>query len=334
MASRPCEIPHNKPPMIEKQLQSVVIRNTTDNEEASELPPIPFLTLPYDIRLQIYRWAVGNRMIHIVAKNATCPLHPHYCTSRVSEAQKYEYYSKPVVFKNRIDFWMRPRDAPLYDLHRFCGYPTDGATPEDAVRRKLDLGLLRVSQEAYREAGKCFWMSNRWSFASTTALRRFLVEVPPQMISLIRHLHLTMHVDGDLEHPKEDDSIYDSPGTIFNITAWKKILDDIMPVRFKEVQTLNLSIYLQGHPGCYRRSQGPEFSAMFQSLRRLRLKEFTVVMNQNTLADCHQRLHIHNHNNDTHGLSVNTSLSRTFFERKELMRVWAEEIREVVLGKE
>ena len=99
--------------MIEKELQTVVLRNTADNEEASEPPPFPFLILPYDVRLQIYRWAVSNRMIHIVARNATRPLHPHYCISNVSEAQKYEYYSKPVVFKNRIDFWMRPRDVSL-----------------------------------------------------------------------------------------------------------------------------------------------------------------------------------------------------------------------------
>lgn len=178
-------------------------------------------------------------------------------------------------------------------------------------------------------------MSNRWSFASINALRRFLIEVPPQMISLIRHLHLTMDVDGDLSYPGSDqhindDSISKYPTLITDIAAWKKILDDIMPVRFKEVQTLNLSIYLQGYPSCFRRSQGREFSAMFQSLRRLRLKEFTVIMDQNTSAGCDQRLH----DSDTHGLGVDRSLKRTFFQRKELMRVWAEEIREVVLGQE
>ena len=113
IASPPYQIPHNKPPTIDKQLQSLVLGNTSNNEEASEIPPIPFLTLPYDVRLQIYRWAVGNRMIHIVAKRAINPLRRHYCTSHVSEAQIYEDYSKPVVFKNRVDTWMRPRQVSL-----------------------------------------------------------------------------------------------------------------------------------------------------------------------------------------------------------------------------
>ena len=147
-------------------------------------------------------------------------------------------------------------------------------------------------------------------------------------------MHLKMHVDGDLSYPKpakQVDEEAEVPCPKTDIAAWKRVLDDIMPLWFTGLQTLNLSIYIQGYPSCYRQSQGRKFSAMFQSLRPLRLKEFTVIMNQNIYTDCDQRLH----DNDAHDRDKQNmqNLKPTFFQRKELMRIWAEEIREVVLGK-
>ena len=67
---------------------------------------------------------------------------------------------------------------------------------------------------------------------------------------------------------------------------------------------------------------------MFRPLRQLRaLRVFTVVINDAQMASqCAQAVH--------HGETHKSAARYTFFVRKEVRRVWAEEIRGVVLGGE
>ena len=76
--------------------------------ESQPTKVLQFTDLPTEVRLQIYRAAIGDRLIHIQAKFSRYPSIPvrltHYiCHSQLSEVAIYDQFSQPVVFKNRID---------------------------------------------------------------------------------------------------------------------------------------------------------------------------------------------------------------------------------------
>ena len=108
---------------------------------------------------------------------------------------------------------------------------------------------------------------------------------------------------------------------------WQDLLHKL-PSQFPELASLHVAITLGGYVTCFWLSQGTEITGMFCPLRQLRrLGVFTVVINDTQMTnECTQ---------DVHDEKTHASAARyTFFARKEVRRVWAEEIREVVLGGE
>ena len=101
-------------------------------------PAFPFLELPPEIRLRIYRWAVGNRAIHISHQYKGWPhttpskLCHSFCRCTMSEFEIYEKYAQPVTFKNRVDWHMRPREETVSKPHDCCS-PSSKATLEVGV---------------------------------------------------------------------------------------------------------------------------------------------------------------------------------------------------------
>ena len=100
----------------------------------------------------------------------------------------------------------------------------------------------------------------------------------------------------------------------------------MLPLHFPKLESLHMSTTLFSHVTCFRLSQGMAFTEMFLPLRQLaRLRVFKMVITDHGVRDsCPQEVH----DNETHAREPRY----TFWARKEVRRVWAEEIRDVVLG--
>ncbi|KAG7002102.1 hypothetical protein G7Y79_00029g063980 [Physcia stellaris] len=226
----------------------------------------------------------------------------------MSQLEIYEEYAQPVKFKNRVDWHMRPREETVSKPHDDC-CPSSKATLEVGVATTLDLYLLRSSREAHREAGRLLYSSNKWLFDDVSAFRDWLAAVPPVFLPLVQHVGLQMAMSGDLANVNS------------SVATWKTILCDTLP--------------------------SSAFTSIFRPLRRLRqIEEFTVVMKPDGGSDCFglQKLHpdwcgqpLHDHDSHvasdgSHEYSMNKKAR--FWERTEARRVWAEEIRAMVLRTE
>ena len=304
------------------------MKSVSTNPKPSPAMAFAFDMLPAKIHLEIYRWAVGNRTIHVrdallsvpnqtKSNGLSCPYRLRYyvCKSRLSEAEIYESYNKPVVFKNRIDWHMRPRLETMSNLHFGC------ICTEQRASLHIDLNILAASREAHDEAVKAFYSTNKWSFRDTSALEKWLAAIPDEFLLLVQHVHLELRMTRYVTDVRS------------GLAEWRVMLSHAIHTKLPNLRSLNLTITLGGFATCWRESQGEAFTNVFRPLRQLKqLREFTVVMNPST-DSCEQGLHDEN----THTPFDNCAeydKKETFWERKELRRVWAEEIRDFVLKRE
>ena len=132
-----------------------------------------------------------------------------------------------------------------------------------------------------------------------------------------------------------------------SVAAWKSVLCDTLPVGLPGLRTLNLSIELEGFVTCWRKAQSSAFTSIFRPLRQLQqIEEFTVVMKPDGASDCFGLQKLHPdwcgqpvHDQDSHVASdgsheYSMNKKARFWERTEARRVWAEEIRAMVLRTE
>ena len=231
-----------------------------------------------------------------------------------------------MVFRNRIDEHTRPREEEDPDPHFSC-------IPRHylAMPPFLDTQILQVSREARYEGLKLLYGTNMRSFADPWILKKWLgmtdsledapwsqTLMPPWgMVASIRHLRLDLRLD-----TVSWEQIIVEPRRMEGL--WRDILL-VLPLHFPNLGSLHLSITLFGYVTCSRLSQGMELTEMFRPLRQLgRLKVFTVVINDRASREyCAQEVH----DKETHA----SAPRHTFFARKEVRTVWAEEIRKLVL---
>ena len=184
--------------------------------------------------------------------------------------------------------------------------------------------LLTISSETHREASKLFYATNTFSFRDTVTPEQFLAKVPADLLSSIKTVHLELHLEGN---------IWDQSSST---AKWRSCLADTIVEEYANIKSLHLTIYLSGFVTCWRNSQGQDVTSMFRSLRHLKqLWAFTVVILEN-LGDyyrepyCRQRVH----EEEAHIFRMYEPHQEEYCRRKEIMRQWAEDIREVVLRKE
>ena len=306
-----------------------------------------FNYLPPEIRIQIYRHAIGERMIHIyerhVKQRSASPgfnyeefsgsgtpspvwrLSHQVCQSSMSESDICGAYAQPVVFANRIDRHMRPREEPegLCKAHRTCYQKwRENQDP-------LNLGLLATSREAYFEATRLMYATNTWPFTNAPTFKRWFSTVPKRMLPCIRHLRFVIHIAAHYPHAVK----------IAGRRTWDEIIAQDIPSKFPGLRSLHVAIKLGGYVTCFRKSQARyalamtgmlrpfrqifDITEMFRPLRQLRELSVFTVRFDDEVWDCGQKWH----DVETHELAR----KETFYQRREVSREWAEEIRELVL---
>lgn len=287
---------------------------------------------------------MGDRLIHIHEKVPLIvtprggrewgnpELAHHLCKSRLSEMEHYESYAAPVVFKDRWDMHTRPRqEVDSGNPHCRCGSWHYLDAPHI-----VDLSILQLSREARYEGLQFLYKTNSWSFAQPAILDKWLARTNSPATRWSRSLMPPQNLAGSIRHLRFEMKLYqwvyeDRSGTIWTrgeqTDQWRDLLLRL-PSQFPRLLTLHVAICLGGYVTCHRLSRGNDITGMFRPLRLLRgLKVFTVVVNDAQTVDrCTSVMH------DEETQRVGGRY--TFFERKEVRRVWAEEMRGVVLGGE
>lgn len=270
-------------------------------------------------------WAVGNRLIHIAQTTDPYTMNPyqlgvkyklyHYaCLTEGSETAICNAHTSPLSSEQPTNQCSRLFHGPLCQPHGDCDRQL-------RFSPAVDLRLLAVSPEFYREGTAALYSANIFSFCEIGALKRWFREVSSANLDAIHHLRLQMRLEGH---------VHDGTSTFALAEAIKRLC-----IEMPNLRSLELALSLRGYLTCWRKSQASEFTDMFRPLRRLEdLRNLTVVLNEDTRGMmpnwddgdwCVQRLC----DRDTHESPDGENAVR----RGELGEVWAEEIREVVLRK-
>lgn len=308
---------------------------------------IDLAKFPDEIRLHVYEWTVGKRTIHVRSKQVTegpktyIQIFHHTCRCPYSETEIYNACSKSIASPDSDT----QGKLAIYP-HKLCSHCPENCTHRDngfpalEPLKAVDLSLLATSSEANDEAKKLFYSTNTFSFQWERDLRSWLLTVPADMKPWVRSLHLKTSVfAGELTQ------------TIAQL-----------PAELPNLRTVHISIIWFGFVTCRRLNHDEkEIAKIFRPLRQLqKLKTFTVVM-KDVLAPSFTGCTTWEHDAGTHDYEKETPGSELdqdhlFWDhgdsshcgeyrskedntnnvevRRELCRVWAEEIREVVLSAE
>ena len=194
----------------------------------------------------------------------------------------------------------------------------------DCPREKIDLGLLHMSREAYTISKRALYAYNVFSFESLDALKHWIIKLSPDAQLSVQKIHLELqwvygHIR-DVRHP--------ATWHHKDLLLWRRFLDEDFTVQLPNIKELHIDISVDGRITCWREVQGPDLTQMFLPLRRLRaLKrgKLTVTFTElNSNLGC--PLLNYDHDESEHSLATGV----TFWDRKEVRRQWAEEIRDLI----
>ena len=251
---------------------------------------------------------MGNRQIHIHSHHGR--LSHVICRQKLSEMEIFQLFIKPASFRNRIDFHLRLAEEPLEveNPHWQC-IPCWST----CIRDMLDLRLLATSSEIREQATKLMYQTNTFSFETLPVLNRWLPMVPPHLLACVQHLNIEMPF---------------SHGTITNDRFdWALFFPKDINAKLPHIKSLNLAVLLDGLVTCWRNTFLRDVCTdTFRPLRQLKhLRTFTIVINEHKERNPGYHVFCEDQTHDRNP-------RYTFWARKEIRRVWAEEIREMVLG--
>ena len=306
---------------------SFIEKDCCDPHESSTNSSFPFLKLPKEIQYQIYEWIVGNRTLHVGyswPEPDDPPFSGHVywyrCYSQYSQFELYDSYAAPVIFEDKMGSIV-PQEERKFDFEKLCLCVA-------RTRYFVDLRLLGVSKETAREAHRLFYSSNTWNFRHADIFGAWLALTPAEKLALVHRLHLEIPFDHRMS----------KPGGL--VDHWKNTLTDQAIAQLPSVQVLHLELYVSrfvlqpdtGSPpslpgSISRQAKGNVIAELLQPLQKLkRLKTCTVVMVEKEY-DFAMRLHRRNWYFD------NKDRERGLWARKEALRLWAEDIKGLILSR-
>ena len=191
-------------------------------------------------------------------------------------------------------------NAPHYECHRRL-----------LPRVTLDLRLLATSSQIRKDATRVIYTTNTFSFQAHNILKRWLQMVPPHLLTYVQHLNIEM----PMGYPQ------------FEADSWRVLYSGDLNAKIPHLKSLSLGVLMHGLVTCWRNNpiSRRAFMNTFRPLRQLNcLQTFTIVINEHIMHDVsmHERCA-----DSTHDEPPRYS----YWPRKELRRVWAEEVREMVL---
>ncbi|KAL8792038.1 MAG: hypothetical protein Q9195_005379 [Heterodermia aff. obscurata] len=285
----------------------------------------PFLKLPKEIQYQIYEWLVGNRTLHVkhtlamvLPAHQIIARHGHLywftCHAKSTQFDVYNSYAKPVSFEDEMGSTL-PKENSSFESDVGCRCWLD-----ERARHYIDLPLLTVSRETAREALRLFYSTNTWKFTSVDEFRIWLRVIPPEKLTLVHRLHLVIYINVFMSKPGS------------NVARWKTALSDQVVAQLPNLKVLHIELYvarfvrrvITSPPFLTfsRQEKGKDLAKLFEPLQKLaNLKHCTVVM-----IDNKSDYYLKHYGAMWHG-------DEPEWKRKEALRVWAEDIRSLILSR-
>ena len=159
------------------------------------------LSLPPELRFEIWSYVLGHNMIHIFhAGQESCLPHvisagsgklmSYVCASNISEPQVYKKVQEKShrEDRRRWPYWIQNR-------HSLCGSQpvrwTRSFMPPWRTRacEKPCLNVLRVCRQLYSEATPVLWQTNVFSFLGSAPLQNFIHMLTPVQKKALRKIH-------------------------------------------------------------------------------------------------------------------------------------------------
>ena len=182
------------------------------------------LQLPLDIRLLIWTYICGDKLLHIHQDNEDDEVVYRICRSPDSEEIIHKRFTKRGNYSTKS----LPEYADPWSYHRTC----------ELFRHNLDLRFLHVCKSIYEEAKQIPYQSNIFSFPYLAMLTLFHRTFPPQHRDRVRRLHLHMDMGPKIINHQDDKS-------------WQDTLSLRLIPAFKNITHINISVVL-GSTACWR----------------------------------------------------------------------------------
>ena len=212
-----------------------------------------------------------------------------------------------------------PKEEPSFNLGHGCG-----CNFRERAQNTIDLSLLRVSRETAREAPRLFYSSNTWHLHTFQTFCAWRAVLPPEKLALIHHLHLVIPLNKDMSKPRSAAFRY------------KTVFSNQFIAQLPNVKVLHLELYLAHFvigptiaspvsETFSRQAHGKQVMELFQPLQRLKkLKDCTVVMAEVEFY----------YSDSASWYGPEGDRTQLFWKQKEALRVWAEDIKSLVLRRE
>ena len=164
----------------------------------------PLLSLPGEIREEIFFHAVGNQLVHLFYDQSSGRFCHTVCKATASENQVYREFMSPhdPVAVDRLagflSFAFRTRHShctswKFMDHARSENGPVSEA--KESAHPMLSLTLLGACRQAYEEANLLLWTTNTFSFEDGRTLKTFVNSLHSTQRKKITRMHIDFAFD-------------------------------------------------------------------------------------------------------------------------------------------
>ena len=250
---------------------------------------VPFLRLPFELRLRIYHYLLGDEFVHLRYQKYSTEKYfkiinrfqHNLCQYPLSETDIYERLKagnlpdpsiRPRIrgggaksFEEVQQYMLERRGLSFPLRHDMCkttlidGKVDDKVLPQpcvDARKHRLQLGILQTCRQLYEEASTVLWTTNTFSFEDWSCFKAFINprKVPPR--TQLSKLHFDTHDDDPPRLP------------------WASLQNNYFQKRIPGVHTIHVTVSYKGQSEVLKM---PMVSPLF-NMSRLDLKHVTCVV--------------------------------------------------------
>ena len=192
----------------------------------------PFLRLPGELRDRIFRYVIGDQLIHLLSCSTRSFIHTT-CIATQSESRAYQEFksSHQSVSKENPE-----EPIPFQTRHAHCkpwapkerGEQLKWRNPDGAAQvpyPKLDLCIMRACKQTYVECSFLLWTTNTFSFEDPLTLRRFV----DKMNTVQKKQLTTIHIE--------------KPWISHESDGWSKLLNVTLLKKLSSLKTLHVTFF-------------------------------------------------------------------------------------------
>lgn len=159
----------------------------------------PLLSLPAEIRNQIFEYVLGNKTVHVwgavqgsMKLRADRKLRRSVCLREETEQDDAGW------LKTRVKHETAATEQPSYDARHSsckvrCSSAKEPRVPKEATTDKMNLGLLLSCRQIHNEACLLPYQNNTFSFVSIIDLEAFISHLVPTQVAAVEHLSFLFH---------------------------------------------------------------------------------------------------------------------------------------------